>query len=194
MMSRVELVVDAANVVGSRPDGWWRDRPGAAARLVSALAAALRSGALTSPVVVILEGAARSGVPATPTEDRLADSGGGAARDGTARDGTACDGTGGGAGGEVGPGAISVDGAIGADDGPVSGRGMGEGGAIGEIPTLRVLHAPADGDSAIVAEVIALVDSGAEVTVVTADRALRARVVAAGGDVVGPSWLRDRLP
>ena len=27
------LVVDAANVVGSRPDGWWRDRPGAARRL-----------------------------------------------------------------------------------------------------------------------------------------------------------------
>lgn len=26
-------VVDAANVIGSRPDGWWRDRPGAAARL-----------------------------------------------------------------------------------------------------------------------------------------------------------------
>jgi 8-oxo-dGTP diphosphatase len=27
------LVVDGANVVGSVPDGWWRDRPGAAARL-----------------------------------------------------------------------------------------------------------------------------------------------------------------
>ncbi|ASR35390.1 ADP-ribose pyrophosphatase [Prauserella marina] len=27
------LVVDAANVVGSRPDGWWRDRAGAALRL-----------------------------------------------------------------------------------------------------------------------------------------------------------------
>jgi hypothetical protein len=27
------LVVDAANVVGSRPDGWWRDRHGAAVRL-----------------------------------------------------------------------------------------------------------------------------------------------------------------
>ncbi|MDT7610941.1 MAG: hypothetical protein QOG96_5444, partial [Pseudonocardiales bacterium] len=60
----MELVVDAANVIGSRPDGWWRDRPGAAARLVSALAAALRSGALTGPVVVILEGAARAGAPA----------------------------------------------------------------------------------------------------------------------------------
>ena len=27
------LVIDGANVVGSRPDGWWRDRAGAAARL-----------------------------------------------------------------------------------------------------------------------------------------------------------------
>jgi uncharacterized protein YaiI (UPF0178 family) len=27
-------VVDAMNVIGSRPDGWWRDRPGAIRRLV----------------------------------------------------------------------------------------------------------------------------------------------------------------
>ena len=26
------LVIDAANVIGSRPTGWWRDRPGAAQR------------------------------------------------------------------------------------------------------------------------------------------------------------------
>jgi hypothetical protein len=31
------LVVDAANVVGSRPDGWWRDRAGATARLLGRL-------------------------------------------------------------------------------------------------------------------------------------------------------------
>jgi len=35
----VDLVVDAANVVGARPDGWWRDRAAAATRLVQALAA-----------------------------------------------------------------------------------------------------------------------------------------------------------
>jgi 8-oxo-dGTP diphosphatase len=34
------LVVDAANVVGSRPDGWWRDRAGAAERLLREVAAA----------------------------------------------------------------------------------------------------------------------------------------------------------
>src|SRR5918998_5402981 len=34
------LVVDEANVVGSRPDGWWRDRAGAAERLLRDIAAA----------------------------------------------------------------------------------------------------------------------------------------------------------
>ena len=29
------LFVDAMNVIGSRPDGWWRDREGAMRRLVS---------------------------------------------------------------------------------------------------------------------------------------------------------------
>lgn len=33
------VVVDAANVVGARPDGWWRDRPAATARLYAAVAA-----------------------------------------------------------------------------------------------------------------------------------------------------------
>ena len=32
------LVVDAANVVGSKPDGWWRDRAGATERLRDGLA------------------------------------------------------------------------------------------------------------------------------------------------------------
>ena len=34
----VTLLVDIANVMGSRPDGWWRDRVGAAARLLDELA------------------------------------------------------------------------------------------------------------------------------------------------------------
>jgi hypothetical protein len=32
------LLVDVANVVGSRPDGWWRDRAGATTRLLDRLA------------------------------------------------------------------------------------------------------------------------------------------------------------
>jgi len=53
------VVVDGANVVGSRPDGWWRDRAGAARRLLTDL-----SGGFGVPyeVVVVLEGAARPAV------------------------------------------------------------------------------------------------------------------------------------
>jgi hypothetical protein len=32
------LLVDVANTVGSRPDGWWRDRAGATTRLLDRLA------------------------------------------------------------------------------------------------------------------------------------------------------------
>ncbi|MFR9803503.1 hypothetical protein ACL02T_14505 [Pseudonocardia sp. RS010] len=56
------LVVDGANVVGSRPDGWWRDRAGAAGRLAAQLAEAGRAGSLTSlgdRVLLVLEGAAK---------------------------------------------------------------------------------------------------------------------------------------
>lgn len=64
-MSEAVLLVDAANVVGSRPDGWWRDRPGAAARLVEQLRAVPDrgfDGLRIVRVVVVLEGAARRGV------------------------------------------------------------------------------------------------------------------------------------
>jgi len=56
------LVVDAANVVGSRPNGWWRDRGKAAAALCSDLAASIDAERLDAPVVVVLEGQARAGV------------------------------------------------------------------------------------------------------------------------------------
>jgi hypothetical protein len=56
------LLVDAANVVGSRPTGWWRDRAGAARKLVDQIIAATAAGRLEAPVVVVLEGAARKGV------------------------------------------------------------------------------------------------------------------------------------
>ena len=56
------LLIDAANVVGSRPDGWWRDRPGAARALVDRVRRAAAAGVLASPVVVVLEGQAKRGV------------------------------------------------------------------------------------------------------------------------------------
>ncbi len=61
------LVVDGANVIGSTPDGWWRDRAGAAGRLLRRLAGlvprtvSLPDGTLRwlHRCVVVLEGRAR---------------------------------------------------------------------------------------------------------------------------------------
>src|SRR5258708_5008295 len=83
---RPVLVVDAANVMGSRPDGWWRDRPGAAARLRDQLAPLVTAGVSGLPagmfpydrcfpeVTLVVEGAARdvgaadSGVRVVPAQ------------------------------------------------------------------------------------------------------------------------------
>jgi predicted RNA-binding protein with PIN domain len=54
------LIVDGANTVGSRPNGWWRDRAGAAARLHQAIAGADLCFDL---VVLVLEGDAKRGKP-----------------------------------------------------------------------------------------------------------------------------------
>ena len=56
------LVIDAANVVGSRPTGWWRDREGAARDFVARVRAAASDGRFDAPIVVVLEGRARDGV------------------------------------------------------------------------------------------------------------------------------------
>jgi hypothetical protein len=71
-------VVDVANVMGARPDGWWRDRAGAAVRLHGEIAALAASGRAILPgesgppeFVMVLEGAANAAVPrlsATPCD------------------------------------------------------------------------------------------------------------------------------
>lgn len=117
------LIVDGANVVGSRPTGWWRDRAGAAHALHQSLATAALD---YDQVVLVLEGEARKGQPA----------------------------------GEEGP--------------------------------LHTVHASGSGDD----EIVAQVQRGAEandVVVVTADRALRDRVAAAGGSSLAPRWLLERI-
>ncbi|MFF7984993.1 NTP pyrophosphohydrolase [Streptomyces sp. NPDC007901] len=60
------VIVDGANVVGSRPDGWWRDRKGAAERLRDRLAEQGLPGRPTPvELVLVVEGAAR-GVESVP--------------------------------------------------------------------------------------------------------------------------------
>lgn len=50
----VRLVVDALNVIGTRPTGWWRDRPKAIRELVAKLRAyARRSG---RAITVVIDG------------------------------------------------------------------------------------------------------------------------------------------
>ena len=63
--------IDASNVIGSRPDGWWRDRAAAATRLRDELAAAVAAGRPIGEVdpplelVLVVEGRA-SGVGSVP--------------------------------------------------------------------------------------------------------------------------------
>ena len=51
-----EWIVDGNNVMGSRPDGWWRDRQGAQRRLVERLETFAE--ARDEPVTVIFDGRA----------------------------------------------------------------------------------------------------------------------------------------
>jgi hypothetical protein len=66
------IVVDGANVVGSRPDGWWRDRPAAAQRLLTGLIRLSTTGSAApegessgqADLVLVLEGGARAAAEA----------------------------------------------------------------------------------------------------------------------------------
>jgi hypothetical protein len=120
----IVLLIDAANVVGSRPTGWWRDRPGASRAFVERIRTAAERDKFAEPVVVVLEGAARGGV-----EEGIADG-------------------------------------------------------------VRVLHAPRSGDDMLIA---VAADAAGQVTLVSADRALRQRAEALGARVASPGWLIDLL-
>lgn len=70
--SALLVIVDAANVVGSVPDGWWRDRKGAAERLRDRLATQgvpVETGPVE--IVLVVEGTARGvgSVPGVRVED-----------------------------------------------------------------------------------------------------------------------------
>ena len=121
------VIVDGANVVGSVPDGWWRDRAAAAARLRDRLAAVSSSGLPDVPgpveVTLVVEGQARD----TPQTDN----------------------------------------------------------------GVRVERAPGSGDDKI-ADLVRMTAPARRTVVVTADRGLRDRVLALGGEVRGPSSVPRR--
>jgi len=67
-------VVDVANVMGARADGWWRDRAGAALRLCQEVIALARRGDGTAGAwVLVLEGRAREAVALLENETSLAE-------------------------------------------------------------------------------------------------------------------------
>lgn len=87
LRTRAVLVVDAANVVGARPDGWWQDRAGATTRLARRLARLTEDGApadlLDLPghtwwpqVVLVTEGKARAAAPVPGVHTVAADGSG----------------------------------------------------------------------------------------------------------------------
>jgi rRNA-processing protein FCF1 len=79
----VTIIVDTANVMGARPDGWWRDRAAAAVRLHAELERLAASGRLSLPdetvppeFIMVLEGAAKAASsrlsdPASPARVRV---------------------------------------------------------------------------------------------------------------------------
>jgi hypothetical protein len=115
------LVIDAANVIGSVPDGWWRDRRGANERLRDRLA---RQDHGDVDLLLVVEGQAKD---------------------------------------------------------------------IQAISGVPVQSAAGSGDDTIV-EVVRRFISEREVTVITADRGLRARVEALGAKVAGPKSLNEAGP
>lgn len=129
------LLIDAANVVGSRPDGWWRDRAAAAGRLAELVGALWARGipagllgaghdAWWPETVLVVEGQARA-LTARP-------------------------------------------------------------------PGVQIVRAPADGDSAIIRECRER-RGASQLTVVTADAALRRTVAALGARTVSPGALWAQL-
>jgi hypothetical protein len=68
------VVVDVANVMGARADGWWRDRAGAALRLCREVIALAKGGDETAGAwVLVLEGQAREAVALLENETSLAE-------------------------------------------------------------------------------------------------------------------------
>jgi 8-oxo-dGTP diphosphatase len=151
-LTPLTVIVDGANVMGSRPDGWWKDRAGAAVRLREQLEPLVRTG--------------MAGLPGDPgPEPDGARAGDGRGRSAVLRMTWLPDIV------------LVVEGAA----RPAANTAAGQ---------VRVVAAPASGDDTI-AELAARTPGRR--LVVTADRELRRRSVAAGAEVAGPGWLLDQV-
>ena len=161
---RPVIIVDAANVVGSVPDGWWRDRAGAAERLLA-------------KVVAFAEAGVRLGEPQPAPSPEPDASGHGVAAEDLGL-----------AGGRWFPEfVVVVEGAA------RDARSPEIGSAAGSRVAVDVIRAPGSGDDAIVEAARLRVGAGESVTVATSDRELSDRLVAVGANVRGVGWLRELI-
>ena len=223
------LIVDGANVVGSRPDGWWRDRAGAAVRLYDELAGLAERGAAgipaaqlaTAEAVEAPAGPEQAGTGRADAEQAEQAASGqaasgqvGSGQAGSGRPGTGQAGPGQSGPEQAGPGqsgpeqggtpqatrqdgpqtvavVLVLEGAAKAAAARITARTAGGGrDRAGDLGTVQVVSAPGSGDDEIVR--LARSRPGQRI-VVTSDRELRRRSVAAGAQVAGPSWLRAQL-
>jgi 8-oxo-dGTP pyrophosphatase MutT (NUDIX family) len=178
-LAPLTIIVDVANVMGSRADGWWRDRAGAAVRLHGELTALAAHGVPALPaemaapslecwfpfLVLVLEGAARAALDNLPAQS-----------------------------GSL-PGAPSAGlpsaGSVPAGPPPAGPPPAGPPPAgPPDAGRVRVVAAGGSGDD-LIADLAAQLPG--QRLVVTADRELRGRCVAAGAAVTGPRWLLGML-
>jgi len=175
-LAPVTIIVDGANVVGSRPDSWWRDRAGAALRLRDQLAPLVTDGIAELPA-----GQQALAEASAVANDRVTGAGtdGASGASGRPRRGI----------GRMADGEIQmrwmpdvvlvVEGAA----KPAAAQGAG-------ASPVQVVAAAGSGDDTI-AELAG--QARGRRIVVTADRDLRRRCVEAGASVAGPSWLLGLL-
>ena len=161
----VTLIVDGANVMGSRADGWWRDRAGAMARLHGELAALAARG-IRGPVPGDLEAAGDADAAAGPGPAGPPEAGSAGVTEAGQDD----------ADGRWYPEIVLV----------VEGRTRKVLSLVSPAHGVQVVAAEGEGDDEIAGLASRL--PGQRV-VVTADRELRRRVTSAGGAVIGPGWL-----
>ncbi len=191
----VTIVVDVANVMGSRPDGWWRDRAGAAARLHAEIVRLAASGRAIPPDTgppaeavppgeAVPQGEAGPPAEAVPqgeavTPPETVTPGFVLVLEGAAKAAPI-------------PAAPIPAAPIPAAPAPAAPAPAAEPGGADPVQPgeVRVVRARGSGDDAIVAVVREL--PGRRV-VVTADRELRDRSVAAGATVLRPGWLLGLL-
>ena len=170
----VALIVDGANVMGSRADGWWRDRAGAMARLHGELATLAAHG-LTGPVPGA-DAAPEPGNAPEPGSAGEASGAGIAAKAGSAGEAGAAGPAGETAGGRWFPHIYLV----------VEGRARAVLDLVGPASRVQVVAARGEGHDEIAGLAGRL--TGRRV-VVTADRELRRRCESAGAAIAGPGWL-----